>query len=185
MPPGSVFCREGRAAARSGPRGLRGLDRSPPGPGFFPLPARRRPRYQGGPPASEPHPAHPAELTARRGGSFSIPPGAGAAPALPRPLRLWAGARGCPLAPGRSRASRRMPRAPLPSGEGGGLPLGVCARRPRRPQPARGAPTPARPAAGAASGEHNQHPLAVPCAAPAAAGGPRPAGCRERGPRET
>lgn len=42
-PQGSVLCREGRAAALSGPRGLGDLDLSPPGPGSFRAPLSVRP----------------------------------------------------------------------------------------------------------------------------------------------
>lgn len=87
---------------------------------------------------SGPHPAHPAELTARCSGTFSIlrPARHLLSPARPQ---LWDGAWGCPpCPPEKSRASRRVPGVPLPNGEEGGLPLGACRRGP---------PPPRRPAA--------------------------------------
>lgn len=134
------------------PRGSPLKDLSPPGSRFFPRPARHPPGYRGRLLVSESHPAHLAELTARRRGTFFITPRAGAAPAQPRPPRLGTGARSCPpRPPGRSRASRRVPRATLPNGDGGGLRSGACRLGLCPAQPARGSPTPVLPVARAAS----------------------------------
>lgn len=71
------------------------------------------------------------------------------------------------------------------TGRGERLPLGTCVPGTSRAQAARRAPIPAHPEAAAATWGPSTPRPAVPCAAPAAAGGPPPAGCRARGPRET
>lgn len=160
MSPGRVLCREGRVTACSCPRGPRGLvpgvargspprDLSPPGPRLRPRPARRRPgteafagvrapprppgRANGAAPGNLPHAA------SGRRGTCSAPP----AP------ECWAVLLARP--PGRSRASRPVPEATLPNGDGGGLRSGASRPGQRPAQPARGSPTPALPGAGAAS----------------------------------
>lgn len=181
--------------ACSCPTGHRGLvpgdaqgspprDLSPPGPRLCPRPARRRPgaeatagvrapprppgRANGAAPGNLPHPA------AGRRGTCSAPPAPSAGLSSP-PARP----------PGRSRASRPVPGATLPNGDGGGLRSGASRRGQRPAQPARDSPTPALPGGRGCIQGAQPAPPAVPCAAPAAAGGPRPAGCRARGPRGT
>lgn len=153
VPRGSVLCRECRGAPSSCPRGLRGFvqgvaqdSESPEGPEcprtpFFPRLLRHPPGCQGRLLASGPHPAHPAELTARCSGTFSIlrPARHLLSPARPQ---LWDGAWGCPpRPPERSRASRRVPGVSLPNRGGrsalGSLSQGTAPRPagPLRPYP--------------------------------------------------
>lgn len=135
-------------------------------------------------------PRPPGRANGEARGTLCIPPPVGAAPVRPCPPPLWAGTRGGPpRRPGRSRASRRVPGPLCLTGRGEVCPWALIPR-PHPAQLARGAPTPARPAAGTAPKGPSPppHPAsrpAVPCAAPAAVGGPRPAGCRARGPRGT
>lgn len=141
-----------RPARRSGL-----LCEGPEPPGARVLSARRSaPARVRGPTAGvRAPPRPPGRANGAAWGTFSIPPPTGAAPVLPSPPPppppLRAGTRGCPPRwPRRTRASRRAP-GPLCLTERGEVCPWALVSRLRPAQLARGAPTPARPAAGAAS----------------------------------